>query len=148
MATHARRRCQVVIIVDVAISTCARRHSVQAGQSEASRGVIELAVGPLNSVVALLTGGRESGVRYWRGRVVVIGLVTADARYIGDVVVVVDVAIGAGTRRNDMHSGKREPRGCVVEGSTRPVAGAVTLIARLREIRCAVIGIGGGLIVL
>jgi len=60
VAAHARRRRQVVIIVDVAISTSARRHSVQASQSEASRGVIELAVGPLNSVVALLAGCRES----------------------------------------------------------------------------------------
>ena len=148
MATHARRRCQVVIIVDVAISTCARRHSVQAGQSEASRGVIELAVGPLNSVVALLTGGRESGVRYWRGRVVVIGLVTADARDIGDVVVVVDVAIGALARRNGMGSAERESRLGVIECRRLPGCSVMADVAGLSEAASHVIGIRGSLEIL
>ena len=148
MAAHARRRRQVVIIVDVAISTSARRHSVQAGQSEASCGVIELAVGPLNRVVALLTGGRESRVRHRRGRVVVIGLVTTDARGIGDVVVVVDVAISTLTRRNGMRSGERESRLGVIECRRLPSRGVVANVASLRESTRHVVGIRGSLEIL
>ena len=148
MATHARRRRQVVIIVDVAISTSARRHSVQSGQSEARRGVIELAISPLNRVVALLAGGRESGVRYRSGGVIVIGLVTADARDIGDVVVVVDVAIGTLPRRNGMGSGERESRLGVIECRGLPRCSVMADIACLREAASHVVGIRGSLEIL
>ena len=56
--------------------------------------MIELAIGPLNRVMALLARGREAAV----GRVLCILeviLVTGNARRIRDVVVVVDMAVGA-----------------------------------------------------
>ena len=108
VAVDAGRARQVVIIVDVAIDASARRNGVQAGQSKARSGVIELTVGPQNGVVTLFAGCRESRVRNRRGGVVEIGLVAADARNDGDVVVVVDVAISTLPRRNGVRTSQRE----------------------------------------
>ena len=71
--------------------------------------MIEFAVGPLHGVVALLASGRESSMRNWRRRVVVVSLMTTDAGRIRDVVVVVDVAIRAGARRHHVGTRQREP---------------------------------------
>jgi len=81
---------------------------MHAGQREACRGMVKLAVGPEDSIVALLARRWESGMRHRSLRVVVIRLVTADARRAGDVVVVVDMAVAALPRRNSMRSRKRE----------------------------------------
>jgi len=149
VAADAGRSGQVVIVVNVAISALARRNRVKSSQRESRGVVIERRVHPVRCVMTLVTGLREVRRHVVRVRRALIVLqVAADAGRGIDAVVVIDVAIGAGTRRNDMHSGKREARGCVVECSTCPVAGAVTLIARLREVRRDVIGIGSGLIVL
>ena len=64
------------------------------------------------------------------------------ARRAGQVVVIVDVAISAGTWRNSVQAGEREPGGVVIKRSIQPGAGAVALLAGLREIRRHVIGIG------
>ena len=71
-----------------------------------------------------------------------------DAGRAGQVVVVVDVAIGASPRRNGVQAGEREPGAGVVEGGIKPGAGAVALVAGLREIRGHVVGIRRCLIVL
>ena len=91
--SHARRAGQVVIVVVVAICALPRRHRVHARQRKASRRVIELAVGPLHRVMALLTGRRKARMWNRADRVVVVVLVAAHAGRAGDVVVVVDVAI-------------------------------------------------------
>jgi len=149
MAADACRGGQVVIVVNVAIGALARRNRVKSGQRESSGVVIERRIHPVRRVMTLVTGLREVRRDVVRVRRALIVLeMAADAGRSVDAVIVVDVAIRASTRRNGMHSGKREPRGCVVERRTCPVAGAVTLIAGLREVRCDVIGIGGGLIVL
>ena len=49
-------------------------------------------------------------MRYWRRGIVVVGLMAADARRIRNAVVIVDVAIGAGARRNCVRTGEREAR--------------------------------------
>jgi len=105
MARYAGGAVERVVVVLVAVSTLPRGHSVHAGQRESGSRVVELAVRPLHGIVALLAGRRETGV--WDGteRVVVIGLVTADARRAGDAVVVVYVAIAALPGRNRMRSG-------------------------------------------
>ena len=70
------------------------------------------------------------------------------ARRAAQVVIVVDVAIGTGTRRYSVQAGEREPRGCVVEGCVHPVGRVVTLIAGLREICRHVIRVRRALIIL
>jgi len=57
------------------------------------------------------------------------------------VVVVIDVAVGAGAGRDRVQSGKREPGAVVIEGGIKPCAGAVALGAGLREIGSDVIRI-------
>jgi len=141
VAGHARRAVQAVIVVDVAIAASTRRNRVHTCQSKTGCGVIEFTVGPLDRVMALLASRRESRMRYWRCRVVEIGLVTTDARGIRDVVVVVDVAIGASTRRNSMRAGQREARSRVIKLRRPPGRGVVTHVARLRKSLSNVVGI-------
>jgi hypothetical protein len=77
------------------------------GQRKAGLRVIELAIGPLNGVMALLAGSREAGVRHRRRRFIEIVLVARNARRVRDVVVVVDVAIDARPRRDGMGTRQR-----------------------------------------
>ena len=102
VARNAQRAVQVVVVVDVAVRARARGNSVTARQRETSLRVIELSIRPLHGVMALFAGGREAGVRHRTLRIVVVGLVARNARSVGDVVVVVDVAVGACPRRHLM----------------------------------------------
>lgn len=64
--------------------------------------MVEGGVGPLDRIVARLAGcgERSRNVIHRSRRVVVIILVTTDASRVGDVVVIVDVAVGALPRRH------------------------------------------------
>ena len=64
------------------------------------------------------------------------------------VVVAVDVTIGARPWRNGVHSGQREARAVVIERRVHPVGRVVALVAGLGEVRSDVIGIGRALVVL
>jgi len=72
--------------------------------------MVELAVGPLHRVMACGTGRRELRAHVINRSlgIVVVGLVTRDAIRIGDVVVVIDVAVGTLPWRHRMRSGQRE----------------------------------------
>ena len=113
------------------VRALAWRHRVHARQSESCGGVIELAVGPDHGVVTLLARRGKSGMRHWRGGVVVVVLVATDARRVGDVVVVVDVAIGALARRDSMRSGQWKCRLRMVEAGRLPRRRGVARIAGL-----------------
>ena len=69
---------QTVIVVDVAVGADARGCCVRVRQRKSSRGVIELAVGPEDGVVAAFTrcGETQLNVVHGRGRGVVILQVT------------------------------------------------------------------------
>ena len=81
-------------------------------------------------------------MRHRRGRVVVVGLVATDAGRHRDVVVVVDVAIGALPRRYGVRAGQRESGLGVIKGRRLPGARVVAKLAGLREAALHVVGIG------
>jgi len=150
VARVAQCAIERIVVVDMTVGTLAWRHGVRVGQREPCRRVVKLPIGPLNSVVAGLTSRREPGrsVRYRGGRIVVVGLVARNARRARQTVVIVDVAVGAGSWWYRVRTGQRETSAVVVEGCVHPVRGVVTAIASLREIRRYVIRIGRTLIVL
>lgn len=71
--------------------------------------MIKLAIGPLHGVVALFASGGKASMRYGCCCIVEVGLMAADAGRIGDVVVIVDVAVAALTRRNGVIPSQGEP---------------------------------------
>ena len=112
----------------VCISVCGRELRVLR--------VIECRARPGSRVVAVLARRREE-LRLRRvsriGRVVVIGLVAADARRGQRRVVVVDVAIRAHARRHHVRSGKGKGCVVVVERGVGPGRRIVAQLARRRE---------------
>jgi len=133
VARDAQRAVQVVVIVDMAIGAGPRRDRMRAGQRESGLRVIKFTVRPLDGVVAQLAGGRETGVRHRTVRVVVIGLVARNASRVGDVVVVIDVAVGAGPRWNRMRARQRETGLRVIELAIGPLNGVMAVLASRRK---------------
>jgi len=149
VARDASGAGQIVIIVDVAIRTGSRRHGVAACEWEPGSAVVKGGVEPGAGGVALVTGLREiradvTGIR----RSLVVLQVAGHAGRAIEAVVVVDVAVGAGAWRHGVQSGEGESGAVVIERGTEPGAGAMALIAGLREVRRHVIGIRRSLIVL
>ena len=149
MASDAGRAGQVVIVIDVAIGAGARRDRVQAGEREPGGVVIKRGIQPGAGAMALVASLWEV-----RGDVIRIGRALIALEMAGHTlctvqgVVIVNVAIGAGARRDCVQAGERESGAVVVERSVHPVRGVVTLVASLREVRSHVIGIRRPLIVL
>ena len=122
---------------------------MHSGERKPCAVVVELRVRPVAGAMALLAGLRE--VRrdvVWISSSLEILQVTGDASGGTQVVVVIDVAIGALPRRNSVHSGERKPSAVVVELRVCPVAGAMALLASLREVRSHVVRIGSALEIL
>ena len=143
MAGDASRAVERVVVVHMTVGALPGRNCVGAGQREAGRGVVELAVGPERGVVAVFTGSRKAGVRYRCGCGVVVTLVAAHACGIRDVVVAVDMAVGALPRRHRMGTGQRKGGLGVVERSRLPGRRVVAQFAGLGESALYVVGIGG-----
>ena len=146
---YTGRARQVVIIVDVAVGTGPRWHRVISGQREAGAVVIERCIRPGRGVMALIARLREVcrdvvGIR----RSLIVLQVATDAGRAVQAVVVIDVAIGADARRHGVQAGEGEAGAGVVKRRVHPVRGVVTGIARLREVRCDVVRIGGCLVIL
>ena len=98
--------------------------------------VIERRVQPVGGAMTVLARRREElRLRFmsWIRRVVVVGLVAANARRWQRGVVVVDVAIRARTRRNRMRARQRERCVVVIEGRVRPVNCVMAELAGRRE---------------
>ena len=119
------------------------------GERETCAVVVELRVHPSAGAMALLAGLREV-------RADVVGIrsalevfqVTGDASGAGQVVVVVNVTIGAGAWWHGVQSGQRKTCAVVIERGIQPCACAMALLAGLREVRSRVVGIGRTLKVL
>src|SRR6202158_6124092 len=91
VAGDAGRLIQFVVAVDVAIAASARRHGVRTGKGPPGGGVIERSVHPVDGVVTGVAGRGKAclNVVHWRRGVVVVVLMAADARSIGEVVVAI-----------------------------------------------------------
>ena len=75
------------------------------------------------------------------GRALEIPQVAGNARIRRQIVVVVDVAIGASPRRNRMATGQDESRRAVVEFCVQPIVGSMAGFAGGGELGVDVIGI-------
>ena len=133
----------------MAIGAGARWHGVIPRQRESRAGVIEGRIHPVGGVVTGIASLREvrRDVVGVRGALVILQVAAHASRSV-QAVVVVDVTIGAGARRNRVQAGECETCARMVEGSVHPVGGVMACIAGLREVRGDVIRIGGSLIIL
>jgi hydrogenase maturation factor len=136
VAGHARRTRQVVVVVDVAIGALPRRHGVQSGQLKPGSAVIEDCVQPGAGAVALLTSLREIRRDVIRiRRALKVLQVAGHAGRTRQVVVVIDVAIGALTRRHGMQSRQCKSGSRVIELAIGPSHSVVTLQTSRGETR-------------
>ena len=120
-----------------------------AAQREPGSAVVKRGIEPGAGGVALVAGLREIradviGI----GRSLVVLQVARNAGVRVQVVIVVDVAVGAGARRDRVQCRSAGSRAVVIKRGIEPGAGAVALVAGLREVRRHVIGIRRSLIVL
>ena len=142
MARVAECAVQRVVVVYVAVRTLARRHGVRSGQREAGAVVVERGIQPGAGAVALVTCLRE--VRRYVTRIrrsLVLLQVARHASRTGQIVVVVDMAVGTLPRRHAVCPGQRKSGAVVIECRVQPGTGVVALIAGLREVRRYVIRI-------
>ena len=122
---------EVVVVVDVAVGAGAGRNRVQAGERETGAVVIERGIKPGAGGVALVAGLREirRHVVGIGGSLVVLQVAGRAGRAV-QVVVVIDVAVGAGAGRDRVQSGEREPGAVVIKRGIKPGAGGVALVRR------------------
>ena len=139
---HTGSTGQVVVVIDVAVGALTRWHRVRSGQHKPGGGVVELAIGPLHRIVTLLAGSRESGMGHGRGCGVVIVLMATHAGRAGDVVIVVDVTIGALARWDRVRASQGEPGLRVIELSRLPGRSVMARFASLRESASHMVGVG------
>ena len=144
VAADAGVRGQVVVVVDVAIGALARRNGVHPSEGEADVVVIKRRVRPRSGVVALLAGLRQiaSNVVGIGGSLVVLQ-VAGHACRAGEVVITVDVTVGALPRRNSVRSRQRKAGAVVIECRIQPGVGNVARVARRRKLSLRVVRIGG-----
>ena len=135
----------LVIVIHVALA--ARDLGMHSGQGEASVVVIESTVSPHDGVMTQLALGGKSRLDVVRivGVVVVLD-VTRAARTTGQVVVAVDVTLGA--LQLGMRTGQRESGLAVIKLCARPRSGAVTERTIRGESRRFVVRIGRVVVVL
>jgi len=130
--------------VVVRIRVAGAAHTVGVAMVQREPGVIELAIRPLDSVVAGCTGGREIGGDVVRiVRILVVRFVAAIAVSGQGRVIVVDVAVGASARRYSMRACEREAGLVVVKVGVGPFDRVMADLAGLRKARLHVIRVIG-----
>jgi len=130
MARDTSRARQTVVIADVAIDALSWRNRMRSGQHKTCTAMIERGVEPRGRVVALLASLREACRGVIRiGRTLKILEVARHTSCARQVVVIVDVAVGAQPRRCGVPSGQRKTCRGVVELRIQPVIRTVTLLA-------------------
>ena len=127
---------QIVIVVHVAVGTSSRWHGVTSGEWEAGGAVIKRGIQPGASAVALVASLREIradvvGI----SRSLVVLQVTRNAGVGGQIVIVVDVAIGASARRDCVQARQDKAGRGVIKLGVGPLHGIVALLAGRREPR-------------
>ena len=142
VAGNASRAVQVVIVVHVAIRTLPRGNGVRTGQRKARFRVIESRRLPSCGGVAGFASLREPATHVIRvGGSLEILQVTRHAGRAGQVVVVIDVAIGTLPRRNRMRARQHKVHRGMIETRRLPRRSGVALQAIRREIGSHVIRI-------
>ena len=145
VAGRARTAGQTV--VPVYVTLCTLQVGVRSGESESRGRVVEDCICPGRGVMAALASLRYSGLHMVGiGRALKVLQVTRHAGGIGQVVISVDVTLGAlqrGVRPGQWEAGSR-----VIEAGISPGRGVVTALASLRYSRLHVVGIGRALKVL
>ena len=122
---------------------------MHAGEGKSGAVVVKGRVRPRSRGVTLIASLRKVGSTVIRiGRSLVVLQMARYACGSRQVVIVVDVAIRALPRRNQVRPTQREPGAVVVEAGVRPRGRVVALIAALREVRSHVIGVRRPLVVL
>ncbi len=117
-----------------------RAHTAGPAVIHVPPGVVKLGVQPSRGVVTGFARRREMrGGVVWVRCPVVVSRVARIAKGGADVVVVIDVAIGASPWRNSMHAGQRPAGLCVVECAVHPVHGVMAHLAGGGELRRDVI---------
>jgi len=149
VATHTGRAVQAVVVVNMTICASSWWYRVQARKRKTCAVVVESCIHPVRVVVTLVAGLREVRCHVIRISCALIVLqVTGHASRACQVVVIVHVTIRAGARWHRVQTGQRESGGVVIKRGIQPGAGAVALLAGLREIRRHVIRIGRALEIL
>lgn len=130
----ATRVRNVVVVVDVAVYALSWRHHVRAIQREGSLRMVKRRGLPCGRCMALLAGRRKPAQHVTRiRRSLEVLLVARNASRARQVVIIIDVAIGANSRRNGVASGKRKAHRTVIELCVQPVIRGVTGFACRRK---------------
>ena len=149
VATDARRAGDAVVVVHVAVSALPRRYHVRSRQRESRLRVVKRCRLPCRGVVTGFTRLRKATGNVVRvRRTIEILQVTRDARDAGQVVVVIDVAIRALSRRHRVRSGQSEVDHRVIESRRGPGNRGMALLAGRGKICRDVIGVRGALEIL
>ena len=105
-------------------------------QLESGARVVECAIRPANGIVATFTGSWEARrcMSHRSYSIRVVRLMARHAPGARQIVVVVEMAIRALSRRNCVRASQRKAGAVVVERRVRPRSRVVALLASLREI--------------
>jgi len=145
----ARNACcaaQVVIIVDVAVGALAGRNGMRPRQREVHHGVVKRRGRPGDCRMTLRAVRRE--VRrnvIWIRRALEIFQVAANAGCAGQVVIAINMTIGALPRGHGVPASQGESYGRMVKARIQPVVGPMAVVAGRREPGCHVVRIRGAL---
>ena len=103
-------RCRRQVVIPVYVALGAGQIRVRASQRKASDGMVELRISPRRGVVADLAGLRYPGLdMVGIGRTLIVLQMAGHTARIGEVIVVVDVALRA--RRGHVFPGERKASG-------------------------------------